>query len=568
MDNNKKPFMLLPSVESRIIAGILSFTGIMILLAWVAINENARMEEFKGRFQGRSIESGAILFENNCSTCHGQQGYGQAGVAPALNNPHFFSYDYFGEIDSEITLLQTRLENEDTPIEEQAEIESRIEDLEAERLALEEALLYDYASDLEAYQAQLSELDAEIVSRFSDYEYNYAGVNTPISSASLLGIAVGQLTTAQEMLLEEQAATTDEGELARIEEELAAIETDLNALQPLSSERDSLQARVSRYSAMMDAHAEVQAAREQIAELEAELAALPEAPEEGADPDAVEREAIQTELDELETRLDDAETRRDEARDILIAQGDIPAPFDPDRNEDGRLTELDWGGTLEDLIVTTLISGRPTSGSYWPQGMASWSQEAGGPLRRDQIQNLTDYILNYDKGTEWTIEDQRRVQQYAIIPAASGGASQSDFPVISDVVDEPGENVSDVIDELLALQEEPPTDAEGNPATVWDAAAGESAYASLGCAGCHQTNGAGAGPSPIGLVSRAEQYAAEEDTIESAEFYIVQSVLNPNAFLAPGYAGNVMPGNYADTIDIVTFSNIVAYLENQNQQVD
>ena len=73
---NKQPFMLLPTVESRVIAGILSFTGIMILLAWVAINENARMEEFKERFEGRSIESGAILYENNCATCHGLDGLG------------------------------------------------------------------------------------------------------------------------------------------------------------------------------------------------------------------------------------------------------------------------------------------------------------------------------------------------------------------------------------------------------------------------------------------------------------------------------------------------------------
>ncbi|NDJ87521.1 MAG: hypothetical protein GYB66_16730, partial [Chloroflexi bacterium] len=74
MENEQKPFMLFPTVESRVIAGILSFTGILILLAWVGLNEEDRMEEFTERFNGRSVERGAILFENNCSECHGQYG--------------------------------------------------------------------------------------------------------------------------------------------------------------------------------------------------------------------------------------------------------------------------------------------------------------------------------------------------------------------------------------------------------------------------------------------------------------------------------------------------------------
>ena len=42
------------------------FVGMMILVGWVAINEEARMQSFVRQHTGRSIERGAELFASLC----------------------------------------------------------------------------------------------------------------------------------------------------------------------------------------------------------------------------------------------------------------------------------------------------------------------------------------------------------------------------------------------------------------------------------------------------------------------------------------------------------------------
>ena len=72
------------------------FVGMMILVGWVAINEEARMQAFVRQHTGRSIERGAELFASLCSECHGEEGYGADNRAPGLNNPHLFGFDPVG----------------------------------------------------------------------------------------------------------------------------------------------------------------------------------------------------------------------------------------------------------------------------------------------------------------------------------------------------------------------------------------------------------------------------------------------------------------------------------------
>src|SRR5689334_20406177 len=84
---------LVPNFQQRVLLGTATFVGTLLLVGWVTINEPARMQVFTDQYHGRSIENGAILFLNNCSTCHGVDGKGQTGVAPALNNPMLFLKD-------------------------------------------------------------------------------------------------------------------------------------------------------------------------------------------------------------------------------------------------------------------------------------------------------------------------------------------------------------------------------------------------------------------------------------------------------------------------------------------
>jgi mono/diheme cytochrome c family protein len=84
---------LVPNFQQRVLLGTATFVGTLLLVGWVVINEPARMQVFTEQYHGRSIEAGAILFLNNCSSCHGVDGKGQTAVAPALNNPMLFLKD-------------------------------------------------------------------------------------------------------------------------------------------------------------------------------------------------------------------------------------------------------------------------------------------------------------------------------------------------------------------------------------------------------------------------------------------------------------------------------------------
>jgi mono/diheme cytochrome c family protein len=61
------------------------------------------------------------------------------------------------------------------------------------------------------------------------------------------------------------------------------------------------------------------------------------------------------------------------------------------------LSAIGWTGTLDDFLGSTVSAGRPlpTEGSDFPQRMPTWSENFGGPLRIDQIENVVSFIMNW-----------------------------------------------------------------------------------------------------------------------------------------------------------------------------
>lgn len=88
----------LESIEQKVVLGAIFIIGLLLLLGWVVINEEGRMQAFTGQFASRSIERGAAIFQNNCSTCHGVNGEGIPSRAPALNNPSLFNGDRLAQL--------------------------------------------------------------------------------------------------------------------------------------------------------------------------------------------------------------------------------------------------------------------------------------------------------------------------------------------------------------------------------------------------------------------------------------------------------------------------------------
>jgi len=77
-------------MKGQIALGMLAFLALIGVLVVVAIGEPGRMAEVTQAFEARQVETGASLFEANCRPCHGPQGRGIEGVAPALNAPDLF----------------------------------------------------------------------------------------------------------------------------------------------------------------------------------------------------------------------------------------------------------------------------------------------------------------------------------------------------------------------------------------------------------------------------------------------------------------------------------------------
>ena len=89
------------------------------------------------------------------------------------------------------------------------------------------------------------------------------------------------------------------------------------------------------------------------------------------------------------------------------------------------------------------------------------------------------------------------------------------------------------------------------------AAAGKAVFDSQGCAGCHTLADAGAtGTTGPDLDEVLEGMSAED---------IRESIVDPNAEIEEGFAPNIMPGNFGQTIPKDRLDALVDYLEEQSR---
>jgi mono/diheme cytochrome c family protein len=160
---------------------------------------------------------------------------------------------------------------------------------------------------------------------------------------------------------------------------------------------------------------------------------------------------------------------------------------------ENRLGEVGWPGTLDAYIQHAIAEGRITSTRplYAGDGnvaMSAWSQAYGGPLRPDEIRNLAVFIRNWQ------------------------ATAQGDFKPTELVI---------------------PTPERGPRAA--QVANGSRLFDKAGCAACHRTPGHGEGGAGPGL-SQIAATAKTRVSGYSAEEYLRESFLIPNAYLVDGYA--------------------------------
>jgi cytochrome c2 len=209
------------------------------------------------------------------------------------------------------------------------------------------------------------------------------------------------------------------------------------------------------------------------------------------------------------------------------AEGLAPALNARDLFDGTRLTEIGWSGTVADFVESTIAGGRPrasASFSTYPERMPTWSQEFGGPLRPDQVQNLTDFVMNWETTA---------LQQPAVTPTVNPDAAGTDLDV-----------------EL----------PEG------DAAQGELLFTGqvngqFPCSACHslQPDQTLVGPSMAGIATRA---ATRKDGY-TAERYIHESIVLPEAYVVEGFAPGTMPPTFGAQMTKQQLADIIAFLMTQ-----
>ena len=212
-----------------------------------------------------------------------------------------------------------------------------------------------------------------------------------------------------------------------------------------------------------------------------------------------------------------------------------PALNAPDLFNGERLASIGWTGTLRDYIYLTVAAGRPKMSGDWPQPMPTWSQEYGGPMRPDQIRDVTNYILNYSRLYEEGYEGPAVSE--AALPTATPGA-----PSFEPVGPDPA----------VELPEGDPTRGEALFAGAEPGPDG----AVLGCNACHSLDGSVlVGPSVQGIASRPlpEGY-------DSLDSYLHTSITQPGAYIVESFT-DVMPKNFGERLDAQSLADLIAYLK-------
>ncbi|HVU13289.1 MAG TPA: c-type cytochrome [Phototrophicaceae bacterium] len=262
---------------------------------------------------------------------------------------------------------------------------------------------------------------------------------------------------------------------------------------------------------------------------------------------------------EINAQLADLQTQETQAEQQL--QPAIAKGYDPDQFN--RLANVGWGSTLYNYIYSTVTSGRPVSSSYWPQPMPNWSQIAGGPLRVDQVQDIVQFVLNWDKGSNWTVDDLLAVQQFPKVPVDPATVAQLQQQIQQ--LQQSGGQLPQYVGETTSIDDI----MKGLQGVTGDAQRGQLLYTGqttpvLPCSGCHTT---GTGPAMQGTWTRVVNERLKDPKFAgwTGEEYIADSIIHPSDYVVPGFTDGIMPPNFGSQLTYQDLADLIAYLKTQDQ---
>lgn len=204
-----------------------------------------------------------------------------------------------------------------------------------------------------------------------------------------------------------------------------------------------------------------------------------------------------------------------------------------------RLADVGWSGSLKDYIALTVAAGRPSNvNMQWAQMMPTWSNRFGGPLRDDQVDAVTAYVLNWEKSalTQGTEDNPDPWQFFANAPTRAVAGAEGTAAEAAVVAEPTGPRQPQEL------------------------------FVSMGCGGCHNLdqpqaadNRGPVGPNMANLHETAGTHG------EDAETYVHTSIVNPNAYVSEGYMAGIMPQNLAEKMSEEEIDGLVAWLLDPNR---
>ncbi len=213
--------------------------------------------------------------------------------------------------------------------------------------------------------------------------------------------------------------------------------------------------------------------------------------------------------------------------------------------ETGRIKDVDFTGSLRQYVKLTIAAGRPSKQqSQWPVRMPTWGADYGGPYRDDQIEEIVDYVMNWEESAlaQTPYEDPWRCFEDVPVPCDEQG--------FVGLLKRAGLTPEEYMAGLPA--EAQPTPPPARPPEIL--------FAEMGCSGCHvlsKANAAGAvGPD----LDPLPQVAGERIPGMSPEEYVYQSIVDPDAHIVEGFPAGVMPTNYAQRMSEEEIRSLVDWL--------
>lgn len=204
---------------------------------------------------------------------------------------------------------------------------------------------------------------------------------------------------------------------------------------------------------------------------------------------------------------------------------------------EGRLNDLQFTGSLHDYVKLTVAAGRPNNkNSQWAVMMPTWSSRYGGPLRDDQVEDVTDFVLNWEEDAK-----QQTAETDPWIPFQN--APMTDI----------------YTGQAVAVTTPEPSAGPRSPQELFTA---------MGCVACHKldqpqtdTNKGAPGPNLGNLYELAGSIVPGQD----AAAYVHTSIVDPNAHVLEGYTPGLMPQDFSTKMSEEEINSLVQWILDPNR---